>query len=347
MTKEEIFSILEIARNAPSGDNSQPWRFRFNNGDLEIYNDESKTNPIFDSKQYGAYIGHGCLIENIRQEACQRGKIAHVTYFPQGKGNPVARISFESGACTSDLAQYIPIRKTNRNLYRKQKLSEDERAKLAHTNLILVDSEDKEELATFLSKAEKVVFETPELQDVIYKSLRWSKQEEQSKKEGLYIHTLELNPVQQLLLKLSKNRKFLNILNKVGFASLVSKSNKETYLASSTLGFVIGERNPTSYVQAGELLEHTWLTAQSLGMDMQVINGSVFMSQDIRHVERETRISAENVRALRDGLAQTRKLLNLDDTQYILSAFRLGYARQKASATSTKKEIVELLREAN
>lgn len=346
MNKESILAVLEVARNAPSGDNTQPWRFAVEDNSLEIYNDESKTNPIFDSKQYGAYIGHGCLIENIRQESCARGYKIHVQYFPQGSSNPVAKITFSEEECVSDIAKYIPERKTNRNPYKNQLLSEEERTCFEHKSLMLIDGDKKKDLTAFLSKAEKTVFETPELQDIIYSSLRWSKKEEQEKKEGLFVHTLELNPVQVGLLKLSRNRKILNFLNKIGFASLVSKSNKETYLASSALGFIVGERNPTSYVQAGELLENTWLKAQSIGMSMQIINGSVFMAQDIKHVVNETAISDENKTALSEGLAQAREILNLNNDQHILSAFRIGYAKKEASETSTKQEVVELLKEA-
>ena len=343
--EKKISDILLVAKNAPSGDNSQPWRFSVASNQLTLFNDESKTNPIFDSKQYGAYVGHGCLIQNIREVATENNYDIQVSYFPEGKSNPVAVLTFSERADQSKktLAEYVPLRRTNRNPYKNEPLPSSIKDDIATENVVFLEGEDKKQAAKHLSKAEKIVFETPELQDIIFSSLRWNPQEESAKKEGLYVKTLELNPVQVLLLKAAKNRKILELLNAVGFSSLVSKSNEEVYVSSAALGFIVGTATPESYVRAGESLEKIWLEGMSHGMDMQIINGLVFMAQDISVIKDKTRISTENLALLENGIAELNSLLHLPKDKKILSAFRIGYPKKEATTTSTKHSFDELI----
>lgn len=274
--EDKILNILNGALNAPSGDNSQPWRFSIKENTLEIFNDESKTNPIFDSKQYGAYIGHGCLLRNIREVAANAGLQTEVDYFPEKDRILVSRIKFmPDESSSSDLAQFVQERQTNRSHYKNQKLSIEEKEFFQKENVILLDGEKKGVAAEYLSKAEKIVFETKELQDIIFKSLVWTPKVEQKRKEGLFIKTLELNPVQQQMLKFAQNRSVLKLLNKIGFSNLVAKSNEETYTASSAIGFIVGQRSPESFLSTGETLEKIWLQAISIGMNLQIMNGFV------------------------------------------------------------------------
>ena len=85
MKKEIILNILKAAVRAPSGDNSQPWRFEVsNNNNIKIYNLPEKDNPIFNYKQRGSHIAHGALIENIIIAAKENGMNVKVNLFPQG-----------------------------------------------------------------------------------------------------------------------------------------------------------------------------------------------------------------------------------------------------------------------
>lgn len=342
--QEKIREVLSISINAPSGDNSQPWRFSIKENIVEVFNDESKTNPIFDSKQYGAYIGHGCLLKNIRESSLSAGLRADITYFPEKDLTLIAKIEFSPAVDNfSNLAEFIEKRKTNRNHYKNQNLSSEERKLLGKENILFLEGEKKEIAAKHLSKAEKIVFETKELQDIIFKSLVWAPKVEKIKKEGLFIKTLELNPVQQQMLKLSQNRSILNFLNKIGFSKLVGESNKETYVASSAIGFIVGERNPGSFLSVGETLEQVWLEAISIGMNLQIINGFIFMAADLDVMNEKTSISKENTTLLQEGLLELREVLNLKKENNILCAFRVGYPKKDASARSSKHIIEELL----
>jgi hypothetical protein len=61
----EIKEILELAVNAPSGHNSQPWRFVIQDNTIQIFNIPDKDKTLFNWKQKGSLTAHGTLIENI------------------------------------------------------------------------------------------------------------------------------------------------------------------------------------------------------------------------------------------------------------------------------------------
>src|SRR3989344_3946164 len=91
----EIKEILSLAVNAPSGHNSQPWKFVVKEDSLQIFNVPDKDKTIFNWNQKGSLTAHGALIENIVILASEKGFEASVTLFPEGQeSNLVAEINF-------------------------------------------------------------------------------------------------------------------------------------------------------------------------------------------------------------------------------------------------------------
>src|SRR3989344_5468624 len=81
--------ILNIAVNAPSGHNSQPWRFSIKEGVLLVSNIPNKDKTLFNYKQRGSFIAHGAVIENIAILASTKGLQANITILPEGENSDV------------------------------------------------------------------------------------------------------------------------------------------------------------------------------------------------------------------------------------------------------------------
>jgi hypothetical protein len=65
MIKEEIFlKIIRDAIKAPSGHNSQPWKFSYSNNKLKIKADYEKSLPIADPDSHELLISLGCALQN-------------------------------------------------------------------------------------------------------------------------------------------------------------------------------------------------------------------------------------------------------------------------------------------
>ena len=67
MSREKLTHILELARWAPSGDNTQPWRFEIvDDGQIRIHGFDTRDHVLYDSDGHASHIAHGALLETIR-----------------------------------------------------------------------------------------------------------------------------------------------------------------------------------------------------------------------------------------------------------------------------------------
>ena len=57
--------LIEFAVKAPSGHNTQPWRFIVRDREIQIHPDLTRILPVVDSDNHALYIGLGCAAENI------------------------------------------------------------------------------------------------------------------------------------------------------------------------------------------------------------------------------------------------------------------------------------------
>ena len=103
MLQYNIKKIIEVAVNAPSGSNSQPWRFKVREGVIEIIAEPEKDHPILNFRNRGTWIAHGALIENIVILASAFGYKAGVSIFPnKNEKNITARISLIANHVVKD-----------------------------------------------------------------------------------------------------------------------------------------------------------------------------------------------------------------------------------------------------
>lgn len=95
MDRNTIEKILEAGVRAPSGENSQPWRFVMSGDTLSIYNLPDRDRSLYNIDQLGSFVAHGALIENIMIAASAFQYAAEPTFFPSPTDeNHVANITF-------------------------------------------------------------------------------------------------------------------------------------------------------------------------------------------------------------------------------------------------------------
>lgn len=290
MEAKTLTTILQQAVQAPSGDNSQPWRFVWSEPDrvLSLYNLPDNDNPVFNYKQRGSFIAHGALLENIQLLAQTVGYQTHMELLAGSTSDDlVAKITFtETNTEASSLASYINQRSTNRKPYQSRSLTAKEREALLHVDTegitLTLEQEEagKEQLAHAVSTAERVMLEYKPLHDYFFDMIRWTSAQEQKKGSGLYVKTMELLPPQLLIFKLYSFWSIAHILNKLGLPAFIAKENAKIYKqASAFLLFANSEHTPASYVKLGAALQRVWLTATSLGLSVQPVAGIIYLYQ--------------------------------------------------------------------
>lgn len=72
--REVLLNILDLARWAPSGDNTQPWRFEIVSGEhLAIHGFDTRDHVLYDFDGHPSHMAHGALLETLRIAATQHG----------------------------------------------------------------------------------------------------------------------------------------------------------------------------------------------------------------------------------------------------------------------------------
>jgi hypothetical protein len=80
MSHERMNEILDLARWAPSGDNTQPWRFEIVSANhIRIHGFDTRDHVLYDYDGHASQIAHGALLETIRIAATGFGLVASWT----------------------------------------------------------------------------------------------------------------------------------------------------------------------------------------------------------------------------------------------------------------------------
>ena len=75
-SRETLLKILDLARWAPSGDNTQPWRFEIAGDDhLVVHGSDTRDWCLYDFNGHASHMAHGALLETLRIAATGEGLV--------------------------------------------------------------------------------------------------------------------------------------------------------------------------------------------------------------------------------------------------------------------------------
>lgn len=95
MNHDTLTHILDLARWAPSGDNTQPWRFEIVDEHLiRVHGTDTRDHILYDYDGHPSHIAHGALLETMRIAASGFGLTTRWTVSSEGEHrNPVYDVS--------------------------------------------------------------------------------------------------------------------------------------------------------------------------------------------------------------------------------------------------------------
>lgn len=120
--------LVAQAVKAPSGHNTQPWRFRQNESAVEIYPDFDRRLPVVDPDDRELFVSLGCAVENLCLAAQTKGYKSAVSV--GDKGVITVSLAEEAGVKPSPLFNQIDARQTNRSVYNGEEIALDVLKKL-------------------------------------------------------------------------------------------------------------------------------------------------------------------------------------------------------------------------
>ncbi len=353
-----INEILNIAVNAPSGNNSQPWRFVVSDNKIFLWNLPNKDKFLFNYQQRGSFIAHGALIENILITASEKGYRGNLTLFPkENEVDLVAEISFEKSDIKypyNYLFPFILKRATNRKPYKKIPLKqEDEKSIKAFCEsiknsgleiLLKQNVEDISNLSGSFSMADRLIFENFDIHKAFFAKVSWTVEEEKKKREGLYVGTKELPFLMRIIFKyLFSNWNILKILNKFKISVKAAKKREELYCNCSAIGLIVAKSDlPKDFIETGRILQLFWLTVTSLGLSFQPVSaGLLYIGQRMQE-ETPEEFTPNQVVFIKKAYQNIVKIFSTSGRIPTFS-FRIGYAAPPTAQSLKKKPEIQWL----
>lgn len=344
--REKIKKICIAAAAAPSGDNSQPWRFVFRAPDaLEFHAIPEKDNALLNVDESGTLVALGAAIQNAELEAKALGFDPEVQY--GGEGSLIATLILHKGGSLSEeeknLHQAILLRHSNRKEYKKILLAGEDReyllraaGKMPGISFSLVEEQESKNLISrALTTMEEIALKNKSLHTLFFESIFWSKERNVAGESGLYIRTLELPLPARMLFKVLRYWPVANLLAKIGFSKMVAEINAKQNATASAFGVLaLDHLDRRSYVEAGRLLERIWLAATARDMSLQIVTGLLFLARAIERGNLSVFSVEERVTAQK-AYAQIREILKDPSNPFLI--FRVGYA-DVPSAVSFRRE---------
>jgi hypothetical protein len=289
LTEKQIHSIVNAAGLAPSGGNSQPWKFVYYNTFLFVFHDLNASYSFLDFDSLGAYLALGAAIENIKIKSEELNLEALVDY---SEANPlVAIIAFKTSKAkvySEKLGKGIESRITNRNIAARQIIDPLEYIELRNSISayhdarldILDDYNLMTQLGDILATTEKLVLMHPRGHfDAFQKELRWSEEENKKKRDGLDVATLGINKGEISALKIATDAEAISFVREViKGGNAFKKMALNAVSASSALGVLsMAECDRRSFLTGGRAVERLWIEANLRDISFQPITQFVFL----------------------------------------------------------------------
>ena len=292
-----IEQVLEQARWAPSGDNTQPWRFEIHDPQrVTVHGHDTRGDCVYDLDGHASHIALGALLETIAIAASTHGLEAQVEReLKTAEDRPTFHVTLcRPGAelKPSPLAPFIPIRATQRRPMRVQPLSSRQKQLLedalgeGYQVRWFESFADRARIARLLVRSAKIRLTTPEAfavhSHIIDWHARFSEQRIPDQATGL-------DPMARQLTRWAFadwNR--VRFLNRYLGGTLLPRVELDLLPALACgAHFAIVRTAPAAgvdeYIDVGRAWQRFWLTATSLGLWSQPEMTPLIFARYARH----------------------------------------------------------------
>jgi hypothetical protein len=271
--------VLKLARFAPSGDNSQPWRFVLRSAfEVDVYGYDTRAHCVYDLDGFASQLSHGILLETIATAATQFGSRAHIE-LPVGDGNPLRyRVALEVDASVvrDPRAEAILRRTVQRRAMRLRPLDaqargEIERAALPYRIAWFESASERLRIASINASNARIRLTIPEAYAVHRAVIQWNATTsvDRMPDASLGANRLLLATMRHAMVSWDRlhrtNRLTGTWLPRLAFDFVPG-------LLCSAHFVLLAERPPASLadrIEAGRAVQRTWLTATLFGLQMQ------------------------------------------------------------------------------
>lgn len=269
----EFIDIIKDAGKAPSGHNTQPWKFEVNENQIIIRPDFSRRLQVVDADDHALFISLGCALENLVLSAKVHRFSPKVSLnLANGKDEIVVDLKESKAEQKDDLYDFIQTRQSTRTAYDakpiEQALLEELKSEVTMESvdvLFITDRNQIKELEPFIIEGSNLQFNNKQFVNELVSWFRFSKKTAQKEGDGLWTASMGLpkmpKPIGNLVMKnfvsaKSEAKRWKNLINKSACFAL----------------FTVRENSKENWVRLGQSFERFALQATQLNIKMAHVN---------------------------------------------------------------------------
>jgi len=305
--QRKIKHLIRYGILAPSGHNSQPWKFLINKNILEIWPDYRRRREAVDPDDRELFISLGGASSNIEVAANYFGMIFDKEYVVEEKADRIfIRYTFKEGKKQSqdkEMFWAIPKRLTNRGDYEEKPIPKEELKKIAKefgdetTGLVVITEKNvKNKLGELIYKSDRVWFKSKELVEELES---WLRDDVEISKDGLPTGVLNLY-------KVAVNLKYFLAKDSEEVIKKASK-DKELAIKSGALVVVTSKMDGVEHwMKTGEMYQKMLLRLTQMGVAQAYFNAVIELKTQRKNLATLLRIKGKPQMMLRLGYSQTK-----------------------------------------
>lgn len=332
-------AIVAAAIRAPSAENTQPWRFRWDRESLVVHLDTTRT-LASDVDHMLGLTAIGACIENVVLAATRYGLKSDVEILRTNRirsnspENPIASIRFVEGAEQDPLAEFIDSRCTCRRMDGRKVVASSLLAKLERSGeqfhdvaVHWVDQDRLPEFATFVGIGNRMRFEHEPFHKEFYDNLRTTGAEAAQTRDGLDVATLQLPPGVTWILSALRTWPRTQWANLFGFSRTVARQTRREVLHSGAVGFLtVAAPEAEHFIHGGRAFERIWLAAARGGL---LLHPAASLPVVLTHARLGYRqLSPQHQRVAAKMNEEFCQLFPEVTSRILQIAFRIGYGHQ-------------------
>lgn len=347
-------AILDLARWAPSGDNTQPWRFEIVDArHITVHGFDTRAHCVYDLDGHPSQISLGALLESVAIAASTHGLRTLVRRrLDMPDTEPTFDIAFAADSqMTPDLlVDCLTRRSVQRRVMRMRKLTLDEKSALAaalpdtYRILWLEGLVKRMATARLMFNNAKLRLTMPEAHRVHCAIIEWNARHSEDR---IPDQALGVDPITAKLMRwVMQSWRRVEFFNTFLAGTVAPRIQMDLIpgLACAAHFVLIANNPPQSiddYVAAGRAMQRFWLTATRLGLQLQPEMTPLIFS---RYVREGTPFSATNGMHERARIlaAQTAALIGAECSARAVFMGRIG-AGLPAVARSTRRPLKDLI----
>ena len=296
--------ILEFARWAPSGDNTQPWRFEvMDKNHLIIHAFDTRALGVYDLDGHSSQIAAGTLLETLAIAASVHGLQAKFTRnleAPDTQPQYFAELSADSQLQPDPLHAYIKQRSVQRRLMRTSALSEQQKQALQQAlgqeyEVVWFEGRRRWHVAKLMFDNAKIRLTLPEAyhvhRDIIEWKARFSVDKVPDQALGLDAATLKL---MRWVMVSWRRVDFFNTYLAGHWVPRIEMDLLPGIFCAAHFAILASQAPVTidDYVAAGRAVQRFWLTATRMGLGLQPELTPLVFSRYVRQTKPFTQSAA-------------------------------------------------------